>query len=91
MCRSLQTHNTRYHAKGSTPSAPIHGREEVGVFCDEKEQGADCAEAGLRRLEVDLAARVDFRAMYAMQDNKSCEWKSRFTVQDFRRADSCLF
>ena len=47
------------------------------------EQGADCAEAGLRHLEdveVDLAARVDFRAMYAMQDSKACEWKSRYIM-----------
>ena len=61
--------------------------EECGVFCDEKEQGADAADAGRERIEADLAARnITPEAIHYKMDNKLCEWKSQFTTQSYRCA-----
>ena len=61
--------------------------EECGVFCDEKEQGADCADAGRERIEADLNKRNIYpKAIHYKMDNKLCEWKSQFTTQSFRCA-----
>jgi hypothetical protein len=64
--------------------------EETSIFCDEKEQGADCADAGTERLEADIEGRIGadatciVDAWHSNFDNKSCEWKSRFTIADYK-------
>eukprot|EP01052_Picozoa_sp_SAG31_P035423 SAG31_NODE_4274_length_3387_cov_41.794708_3_plen_238_part_01 len=84
MTNCLAWHNENYVEGSKIRSEKMYIEEEVCVFCDAKDQGADCAAAGINRVEREVRDRACVVAWHAKADNKMCEWKSRFTTQDFR-------
>eukprot|EP01050_Picozoa_sp_SAG11_P003225 SAG11_NODE_177_length_13334_cov_9.614280_11_plen_296_part_00 len=91
---TLQTNNVWRHSTSSTLEETNLILEEHGVFGDEKDQGADCASAGTTRVLRDFDDRIsldstcDMSAWHEKFDNKACEWKSKYTIQDF--VDRCV-
>jgi hypothetical protein len=69
---------------------PKYILEEIGVFCDAKEQAADCSAAGMERMFKDVEDRAaqdptcKVLAWHCKFDNKASEWKSQYTLEDHR-------